>query len=222
MDCCAYTQDMNNRFDEAHARDEAQQYWKKGLDKSTRAMVEAVSAHGLAGASVLEVGGGIGGLHMELLERGSARAINVDVSAAYLAAAQRVAAQLGLRDRVEYRRADFVRDADNVLAADVVILHRVICCYPDMPALVATAAQHSNRLMVLSFPRDVWYMRLFEKVSNLGMWVKGSHFRFYVHPPTAILSAAMAVGLAPAPPTRSEPWQIVVFERIKEDSKHDN
>ena len=111
MDCCTYTQDMNNRFDEAYARDEVQQYWKKGLDQPTRAMVEAVSRRGATGATLLEVGGGIGGLYAELLRRGAARATNVDVSAAYLAAAQSVAEQSGIGERMAYcRAAAFVRD----------------------------------------------------------------------------------------------------------------
>ncbi|MGH2522801.1 MAG: class I SAM-dependent methyltransferase, partial [Anaerolineales bacterium] len=159
------------------------------------------------------VGGGIGGLHQELLKRGATHATDVDVSSAYITAAQAIAEKLGTRDRVDYRFADFAREAESVPPADAVIMHRVVCCYPDMPALVTAAAQHARRLLVLSFPRGAWYMRLGEKLINFGMWLTRSGFRFYVHPPEAILRTAGAAGLRPVQQKSSWPWQIVVFER---------
>ena len=82
-----------------------------------------------------------------------------------------------------------------------------------MPQLVAAAAQHARRLMALSFPGGAWYMRLFEKLMNFGMWLSRSGFRFYVHPPEAIIATAAAAGLRPVQQKSSFPWQIVVFER---------
>ncbi|MBI3240977.1 MAG: methyltransferase domain-containing protein [Chloroflexi bacterium] len=213
MDCCAHTRGLNTIFDEQNARNEVKEYWKKGIDKHARVVVDAVGARGVAGATLLEVGGGIGGLHAELLKRGAERATNVDISSAYISAAQSVAEKLGLQDRVEHRLADFAREADSVPAADVVILHRVVCCYPDMPRLVTTASQHANRLLALTFPCDAWYMRLFEKLGNVGLWLTRSNFRFFVHSPEAILSVAAESGLKPVQQKFSRPWQIVIFER---------
>src|SRR5207248_11622184 len=131
------------------------------------------------------------------LKRGAARATDVDISSAYISAAQSVSEKLGLRDKVTYLLADFAREADQAPAADVVILHRVVCCYPNMPQLITLAAQHTQRLLALSFPRPVWYMRLFGKLINLGMWLTRSGFRFYVHPPENIRATAEAAGLVP-------------------------
>jgi magnesium-protoporphyrin O-methyltransferase len=213
MDCCAHQQGLNKVFNADYARREVRAYLKKGIDKHARRMVEAVLAADVNGASVLEVGGGIGGLHQELLKRGAARAVGVDISAAYVSAAQSLAEKLGTRERVDYRVADFARESDSVPAADLVLLHRVVCCYPDMPALVAAAGRHTRRLMALSFPRAAWYMRLFEKLTNFAMWLTRSGFRFYLHAPEAIVAAAAAVGLRPAQHISSWPWRIVVFER---------
>lgn len=213
MDCCKHNQGLNGRFNAQTARSEVEGYFKKGVDKHTRVIVEAVGARGVEGASVLEVGGGVGGLHLELLKRGAARATDVDVSAAYVAAAQSVAERLGVRARVDYRVADFAREAESVPEAEVVVMHRVVCCYPDMRRLVTAAAQHARRLLALSFPREAWYMRVFEKIMNFGMWVTRSGFRFYLHSPEAILAAAAAAGLRPVHQKASWPWEIVVFER---------
>src|SRR3989304_2177636 len=106
MDCCHDNQGLNSLFNEQNARGEVKTYLKKGIDKHARAIVDAVDARGVDGASVLEVGGGVGGLHLELLKRGAARATDVDMSAAYVAAAQSVAEKVGVRERVDYRVAD--------------------------------------------------------------------------------------------------------------------
>jgi len=214
MDCCTHNRGLNNLFGEQNARAEVADYWKKGIDKHARRVVEAVSARGVEGASLLEVGGGIGGLHLELLKRGAARATDVDVSSAYVAAAQSVAEKVGVRDRVDYRVGDFAREAESVPEADVVVLHRVVCCYPDMPQLVTAAAQHARRLLALSFPTGAWYMRLAQHFMNFGMWITRSGFRFYVHPPQAILDTAAAAGLRPVQQKSSWPWQVVVLERV--------
>lgn len=213
MDCCSHIQGLNKVFNEDNARGEIKTYFKQGIDKHARAIVDALSTRGVEAASLLEVGGGIGGLHLELLKRGAAQATDVDVSSAYLSAAQNVSEKLGLRDKVTYLLADFAREADQAPSADVVILHRVVCCYPNMPQLVNVAAQHAQWLLALSFPRAAWYMRLFEKLINFWMWVTRSGFRFYVHPPEAIRATAQAAGLIPIHQKSSWPWQIVIFER---------
>ena len=213
MNCCAHNQGLQGIFDEQNARAELKDYWRKGLDKHARRMVAAANARGVVGATVLEVGAGVGGLHAELLRRGAARAMDVDVSLAYLAAAQQISEKLGLRQKVEYRNADFAAEAASVPPADVVIMHRVVCCYPDMPGLVAAAAQHARRALVLSFPRAAWYTRLFFGGANLWMRFTGSGFRIYVHEPALIAATARSSGLRLAEQKSSWPWEIMVLER---------
>jgi magnesium-protoporphyrin O-methyltransferase len=213
MNCCDHNQGLNALFNERVAQDEAREYLRKGLDKSARRLADAIAARGVQGTSLLEIGGGIGGLHLELLKRGAARALDVDVSSGYIAAAQSVAETLGLRDKVEYRQADFTAEAAAIPEADVVLMHRVVCCYPDMPGLVGAAARRARRQLALSFPTGAWYMRLAGKFMNAGMWLSRSGFRFYVHPPAAILQTIRDAGLTLVQQTASWPWRIVIFER---------
>jgi hypothetical protein len=58
-------------------------YRKRGLDKATQRIVDLVTHRGVDGATVLEVGGGVGDIQLELLEHGAARTINVELSPAY-------------------------------------------------------------------------------------------------------------------------------------------
>ncbi len=213
MDCCIYTKDIDAYFDERQARSEVSQYLKKGLASHARAMLDAASARGLKDASVPEIGGGIGSLSVELLKRGAAHATNVEVSTAYLTVAQTLAEQLRLADRMSYRLGDFACDADSVPAADIVVMHRVICCYPEMPGLVTAAARHTRRVLAASFPRDEWYVRLFIEAQAKWLQMKGLNFRNYVHLPKDTFRVAANSGLKPAHQSFSGTWQIVVFER---------
>lgn len=212
MDCCIHTQGMDAYFSDRKAQREVSHYLKHGLASHAGAMLEAVSHRDVQGANILEVGGGIGSLQIELLRRGASQTINVEASAAYMAAAQRLAGQLGLAERMRSLRADFAFEADLVSTADIVILHRVVCCYPDMRRLVSAAAGHTRRVLALSFPREAWYVRLYIEAQAKWMQVKGSHFRNYVHSPAAIRQVAAEAELRPVHESFSGTWQIIIFE----------
>jgi magnesium-protoporphyrin O-methyltransferase len=212
VNCCEHHQGLNQIFDDKNAEDEARAYTRRGLDKHARAMAEAAGP--LAGAAVLEVGGGIGGLHLELLKHGAASAVDVDASAAYLRAAQGLAARLGLADRVRYQQGDFASLGTEIPTADVVVMHRVVCCYPQMRPLVTAAADHARCRLVLSHPVDTWYARLAVGVGNAYLRLSGSGFRVFVHAQEAIVAAAEGSGLRLTRRQTSWPWQIAVFERV--------
>lgn len=213
MDCCTYTQEANTQFGEARARQEAQAYTKNGLNRDAQAIVDAVGERGVEGASLLEVGSGIGSVTFELLKKGVAQAANVEASSAYLETARALAEQAGVENRVTFRRADFTQEAGQVASADIVVMHRVVCCYPDAPALVTAAAQHSNRMLALSYPVDTWYMHLYNRFQNFIRQVKGSNFRMYIHSPRVLFETASAAGLGLARQSSSGTWRIAVFER---------
>jgi hypothetical protein len=103
-------------------------------------------------SSLLEIGGGVGKLQIELLKRGAARAVDLELSAAYEQEAKSLLREAGLEERAERRLHDIAMDPEGVEAADVVVLHRVVCCYPDYERLLGRAAQHARRLLVFSYP----------------------------------------------------------------------
>lgn len=210
--CCA-PNGLDKIFDPRIARREAKAYLKKGLDQPGRAIADAIKEHGIAGASVLEIGGGAGGLHLELLKAGASRAVDLDLSPAYLEAARQNAEQLGFKDLVEHRLHNIAEDADGVAEADVVVMNRVVCCYPHMERLVRPAAERARRLLALTFPREAWWVRVGLRMMNAGLWLTRSDFRTYLHPPQAILDLVAANGLSPIHQSFSGVWQIVIFRR---------
>ena len=117
----------------------AARYRKRGLTPSARAIVDLVTEGGVQGATVLEVGGGVGEIQLELLRRGAASATNLELSHGYEPEAAALIDDAGLGGRVHRRLVDIATDPAAVEPADVVVLHRVVCCYPDVGKLLGAA-----------------------------------------------------------------------------------
>jgi hypothetical protein len=200
-------------FGERTARRDVRKYRRRGLDRAARRMVDFLVERGVEGDSVLEVGGGVGAIQLELLQAGAATTTNVELSPEYEPFAAKLLQAAGLEDRVERRLGDFVQE--QLPGADDVVLHRVVCCYPDAGALVGAAAERARRRLVLSFPPDGLAFRLGSRVMNTFVALTRTEFRSFVHPNTAILEAARAHGLEPVYETRTPMWRIVGFARSR-------
>ena len=153
----------------------------RGPRPTTQELIDAIRAQGVRGATIVDVGAGVGAVHIGLLEAGAESAIDVDASREYLAAATAEAERRGLADRVSYRYGDLVELAADLPASDIVSLDLVICCYPYLPALTAAILSVSPRLVGLAYPRDVWWMRAFMWSYNLVHAVRRSPARYFGH-----------------------------------------
>jgi hypothetical protein len=122
----------------------AARYRKRGLDKTARRMVDLLDERGVQGSTVLEIGGGVGEIQLELLRRGAASATNLELSPGYETEAAALMESAGFTGRVQRRLVDIADDPSAVEPADIVILHRVVCCYPD-----SRSVGHGHRLRVL-------------------------------------------------------------------------
>ena len=103
MNCCA-AKGCDEFFTERVARRDASRYRRSGLDGSAQRVVDFVREQGVEGDSVLEVGGGVGAIQLELLKAGAARAENVELSAAYEPYAAELIQADGVEGRVERHR----------------------------------------------------------------------------------------------------------------------
>ena len=193
-DCCT-PRGYRHIFSERSAHAAAARYRKKGLDSTSRRIVELLLAQGVEGKTVLEVGGGVGAIQLELLRAGASRAVSIELTPTYELAAAELLAETGLADRVERRVVDFVEAGTEVDAADIVILNRVVCCYPDMPRLVGNAADRARGTLILTFPRRVGWTRLALATANVGFRLTRREFHVFLHPPSRIREEAEAHGL---------------------------
>jgi hypothetical protein len=195
------------------ARRDARRYRKRGLDDTAQRLVDELASRGL-GASALEVGGGVGAIELELLKKGVERATIVELSHGYDEEGAALAREAQVDERIERRHGDFVDQEALVDPADVVVMHKVVCCYPDPEKLVGAAARHSQRLLALSFPRDdAWWLRLAVRVGNVWFRLIGG-IETFLHEPTRVVAIAESAGLKAVLHERSgRIWRVAVFER---------
>jgi 2-polyprenyl-3-methyl-5-hydroxy-6-metoxy-1,4-benzoquinol methylase len=201
-------------FGPRFARHRARRYRKRGLDATARRMVDFLVARGVDGATVLEIGGGVGEIQVELLRHGAARATNLELVDAYDDAARELAAEAGVGDRVSRRLLDIAATPDLVEPADIVVLHRVVCCYPDYERLLDAAALHTRRLLVFSHPPRNAASRAALAIPNALYRLTGKAFRVFAHPPQAMLEVLSRRRLRPTYRYRGPVWRVAGLERV--------
>lgn len=210
--CCA-RHGQEELFGERFARRAAKRYRRKGPDPMARALAKRASARGLEDATVLEIGGGVGEVLLQLLAGGAREGEVVELVPAYEQEAAALAAEAGVGERASYRTADLVADPAARREADVVVLNKVVCCTPDGIELAGIAAGLARRTLVLSFPRGVWWVRAAFGAANLVFRIRFSRFRTFVHPPEELRGAVEQQGLE-LTSTRDGPlFRIAAFER---------
>lgn len=181
-DCCSTVGAAADRqFSEKRATEDLAQYRAKGPGSTTRLLLAGLAKAGPPRGLLLDIGSGVGALTFELLDQGMTSAVGVDLSSAYVAAAAAEAARRGRSDSTRFVQADFLDVVSQLPAADVVMLDRVVCCYPDHERLLHESLRRADRYVGISYPRDFWYVRTWVGIQNVGRQLRGNPFRTFVH-----------------------------------------
>ncbi|HET6601097.1 MAG TPA: class I SAM-dependent methyltransferase [Gaiella sp.] len=208
--CCAG--ESLDIFGERSARRALGRYLRKGLGGSDAPRIaDWATEQGLDGSTVLEVGGGIGQIQVELVRRGAARGTVVEVVADYEDVARELATAAGIADRTTFVLADLVETPDAVEPADIVVLRRVVCCTPIGPAVLAAAAALTSRTLLASYPRDRAGVRVVVRLQNGLLALMRKRFRTFVHPPGELERAAETHGLRLSRVERGFVWETAQF-----------
>ena len=205
---------MGRYYDEKRAASQLQSYRDKGPIPSTRALIDALRADGVEGATLLDIGGGIGAIQHELLEAGVTHATSVDASSSYLNAARDEGQRRGHGDRVTYMHGDFAELADSVPPAEIVTLDRVINVYPDWERLLELAAARAQRLLGIVYPRDTRMTRLVVFGMNLVLRLNKDPVRAAIRAGDVIERIARENGLVAYVGRDVGPaWHVAIFRR---------
>lgn len=205
------TNDFGNFYNAHKAASELRRYRSKGPIPSTRTLIDALKTEGIEGATLLDIGGGIGAIQHELLAAGVAHATSIDASDAYIQSAQQESQRRGLTGRVSYHHGDFVELVDTIPPADIVTLDRVINVYPDWTRLVQAAAARARRFLGLVYPRDTLPVRIVVAVMNLVVWRGPVHAS--VRRQKAVEGVVGGTGFVRHFSQATGPWQVAVYRR---------
>jgi Methyltransferase domain len=211
MKCCQTPSGYGDFFSEKQAQREARRYRSKGLAAPARWVVDAVRERGVEGRTVLEPGGGIGDVEIELLKAGAARSTVVELSPGYEGVAADLSREAGVADRLERHVGDFA--ADGTEPADVVVLHRVVCCYPDYERLLGAAAAKARQTVVFTYPpRNVISRAMFGLV-NVWLRMRGNDLRTFAHQPERMVDVVRRAGFEPYARRRGGIWRGIALAR---------
>lgn len=151
--------------------------------KARRELVQAVRDLGIEGKTVLDVGCGPGDLTRELIREGASRALGVDLAEQTLEEARKRAANEQLSERVEFRVGNGAKDTFE--KHDVVVLEKVICCYPNWRELVDNTSSAAAQVYGFVIPRsdglNGFFLRAFLGLGNVFLKIRKCGFRPHVH-----------------------------------------
>ena len=149
---------------------------------------------------MLDIGCGAGELTLACLDAGAARATGLDLGAGAIAHARALATERGYAEVVTFAAADAA--TAELAPHDVVVLSRVICCYPDATSLVDHTAAAATSTYGFVVPRSSGVVgrltRLLMRVENVVFRLRRRKFggyRAFVHDVAAIDEQLRRAGL---------------------------
>ena len=201
-----------NKFFSKHSARYLKQFKKKGLAKEQKLLVKGIELSPVKGSSILEIGCGVGGLHLTLLQYGASSAVGIDISEGMLEGAKQLSKDLGFEERTSYQLGDFVQLNSEIDKADITILDKVVCCYEDVDTLLEKSLSKTNRMYALSFPRPNLLVKLTFQIpiilSKLLKWF----FRPYWHDWDRVVRTIEASGFKKIYRSTTMLWEVQVFE----------
>jgi magnesium-protoporphyrin O-methyltransferase len=188
----------------------------------TGSLLTALEEAGLAGRSVLDLGCGVGDLALTTLAHGASRATGIDLGRGAIAEARGLAAERGLDDRATFT----VGDASTfpLEPHDVVVLNRVICCYPHLEGLIRNSLEAARDVYAFTAPVARGpigaFVRLQTRLANVWYALRRSRFgdfRVFVHDLDAVDRKVRAAGFRSIRRERRRlVWELGVY--VKEEA----
>ena len=214
--CCPHSRSASRLFS-FFAKRYRRRISKRGFEPSQKQLLQGLALANYRDNSLLEIGCGIGYLHQTLLVQGARRAVGIDLAPKMLTEARALAEERGLSDSTEYIEGDFIDLYDRIDAADVTLLDKVVCCYPDADSLVHKSLDKTKRVYGLIYPRDRWFVRIGIDIGALMFRVIRSSFRPYFHDPGRIEAWITERGFAKDFERHTTIWLTQIYVR-REDA----
>ncbi len=129
-------------------------YFRKGLSERYRFTFE--NCGDIAGKRVLDIGCGTGRFSIEFAKRGAARVVGIDFATAMIDFSQQQAINLGVGDKCQFIRGDFLTHAFNE-SFDIVVALGVFDYINNPEAIFNKIAELTQNCFIASFPKDSFF-----------------------------------------------------------------
>ena len=212
MNCCSSETPAGKFFDK-EAKKFIKKYRKKGLEKITKMMLTGIEEIGIAGKTIFEVGGGVGGAHRRLLRGGASKAYATELSREMLYAATEFAKDEDMEDRVEYIFGDIVEMNGEVPDVDITMHDKVVCCYEFSDVLIEKTLIKTKNIYAFIMPRDKFRIEILFSIMTLFLKLFRFGFRPFVHPVSPILDKIESAGFKLSYEHTTFIWHARVYEK---------
>ncbi len=197
----------------------AQTTRKPTAARVTATLLDAITEAGVDGRTVLDVGCGVGDLAIEAVARGAVSGMGFDLSPKAIDRARELAEARGVSDRTTFRVGDGAKL--DLPASDIVVINRVVCCYPDTHNLLERTLGAARSVFAITGPVSGgaigWLNRSWNVLANLGYRLRPSKyagFRTFIHDLDRIDERIRAAGFQRVRHERRRVvWDLAVYAR---------
>lgn len=215
MTCCSGPEcPGTNKFFTRFSAKYAKRFRRKGLEKVQVHLLKGIAHVPVASAEILDIGCGVGALHISLLREGAARAIGIDAAEGMISQARTFAEEHGVQSKVRYVLGDFTRLVDEIPPADITILDKVVCCYENVQELLGRSMEKTRRVFAVSMPRETMIVRWGFSLQIAVAKLFRASFTPYWHDWNELRTSITSRGFRPVYENRTFLWNILVFERM--------
>jgi SAM-dependent methyltransferase len=187
--------------------------------KVSASLLDAITETGVADRTILDVGCGIGDLAIEVVARGAASGTGFDLSAKAIDEARKLAQTRGVGDRLRFEVGDGAKL--DLPAADIVVINRVVCCYPDTGNLLERTLGAARSVYAITAPVSTGTVGAVNRVWNRcwNVWYrlrrkKFAGFQTFVHDLDGIDERIRAAGFHRVHHEhRRVVWDLAVYAR---------
>ncbi len=213
--CCTNptASESTGKFFSKRSRSYARSFRKGKLEKIQRYLIDEIKKESLKGKTILDIGCGVGKLHLTLLQNGAESAVGVDMSEEMLSRARSFALKFGVESKVSYRQGDFMAIASTVSSAEIILLDKVICCYEDLNGLITASADKTKTLYALTFPANNLLTKFLFKAEIAIAKLVRAGFRPYWHDWSIVSQLLAQRGFVLVSSTSQIMWQAALFKR---------
>jgi magnesium-protoporphyrin O-methyltransferase len=213
--CCPPERRSDSHAEIGAHFDRRYQDWEPIAPEATDLLFGWLREEGLAGSSIMDIGCGTGDLLVRALEAGATRGTGADLSSEAIAMASDLAHERGLDGRLDL----WVGDAavEFLDPHDVVVLDKVICCYPDADTLIARSTAAAGRLYAFAIPESRGFWGLVARtrwlVFGTWEWLRGERLPRFVHDRSEVQAKVERAGFRPLHTGRQFVWFVAVYGR---------
>ncbi len=214
MTCCGRQECTGtNKFFSKFSTKYAKRFRKKGLEKVQNHLLEGIKRVSIPDAEILDIGCGVGALHISLLRDGAAHATGVDAATGMIRQAGTFAREHGVFEKINYVLGDFTQVGSDLPPADITILDKVVCCYENVDELINKSLEKTRRVYAVSMPRKNVFVRSGFLIEIFIAKMFKAAFHPYWHNWEDLRTKIASRGFKPIYEGRTVLWSIAVFER---------